>query len=133
MRPLLSGLMAAALLIAAPSAWAAPKPHPKGEAKLAEALAGRVAAAPLDCIDPRSAETVEIIDRTAILYRMPGGALYVNRPDAGASELEWDSTLTSRTVGARLCHHDTMTAARFSETSFVMLGPFIPYSKVTTP
>lgn len=133
MRSVLFGLMAATLLVAGLPAWAAPKPHLKGEAKLAEALAGRVAAAPLDCIDPRTAETVEIIDRTAILYRMPGGALYVNRPDAGASELEWDSTLTTRTVGARLCHHDTMISARFNETNFVMLGPFIPYSKVTTP
>lgn len=131
MRPLFSSLAAAALLMAASPVWSAPKPYPKGEAKLAEALVGRVAAAPLDCIDPRSVETVEIIDRTAILYRMPGGALYVNRPDAGASELEWDTTLTTRTVGARLCHHDTVSADRFGEKGFVMLGRFVPYGKVT--
>lgn len=124
-------LLSVLLVSAAPAAgWAAPKPHAKGEAKLAELLAGRTPGPALDCIDPGNVETVEIIDRTAILYRMPGGALYVNRPNAGAMELEWDSTLTSNTVGARLCNHDTMKASRFNETSFVMLGPFTPYSKV---
>jgi hypothetical protein len=129
MRPWI--LMSVLLVAVATTASAAPKPRLKGEAKLAEVLLGRVAGAPLDCIDPRSVETVEIIDRTAILYRMPGGVLYLNRPDAGAADLEWDSTLTSRTIGARLCRHDTMTASRFGETNFVMLGPFIPYGKVT--
>ena len=119
------------LLVAlASTALAAPKPRLKGEAKLAKILEGRTAGPPLDCVDPRSVETVEIIDRTAILYRMPGGSLYVNRPEAGAADLKWDSTLTSRTVGARLCRHDAMTASRFGETSFLLLGPFTPYGKV---
>ncbi len=123
-------ILLSVLLVAAPmGAGAAPKPYAKGEAKLAEALEGRTAGPPLDCIDPKNTETVEIIDRTAILYRMPGGGLYVNRPSAGAADLEWDSILTTRTVGARLCNHDTMTASRFGGTSFMMLGPFIPYGK----
>lgn len=127
LRILMSALLVAIIPLAAS---AAPKPYAKGEAKLAEALAGRTAGPPLDCLDPKTVETVEVIERTAILYRMPGGVLYLNRPDAGAMDLEWDSTLTTRTVGARLCHHDAMVASRFGETSFLMLGPFIPYSKV---
>lgn len=122
-------ILISVLLVGATPALAAPKPYPQGEAKLAKALDGRIAGAPLDCIDPKNVETVEIIDRTAILYRMPGGGLYLNRPSAGAMDLEWDSTLTSRTIGARLCNHDTMTASRFGGASFLMLGPFIPYGK----
>jgi len=127
MRPLILGLVAVSL-IAGP-VRAASTPYPKGEAKLAKALEGRVMGQPVDCIDPHNVETVEIIDRTAILYRMPGGGLYVNRPSAGAADLEWDTTLTTRTVGARLCNHDTMMGSRFGGTSFLMLGPFTPYGR----
>ena len=124
-------ILTSVLLVAlASTALAAPKPRLKGEAKLAKILEGRTAGPPLDCVDPKSVETVEIIDRTAILYRMPGGRLYVNRPEAGAADLEWDSTLTSRTFGARLCRHDTMIASRFGETSFLLLGSFTPYGRV---
>ncbi|WP_395445768.1 hypothetical protein [Caulobacter sp. UC70_42] len=128
MRPWI--LMSVLLVALASTAQAAPKPRLMGEARLAKILEGRTAGPPLDCVDLRSVETVEIIDRTAILYRMPGGRLYVSRPEAGAADLKWDSTLTSRTVGARLCRYDTMIASRFGGASFLLLGPFAPYGKV---
>lgn len=112
------------LLLAAP-----PQAYPPGEAELAQALQGRTAGKPLTCIDARRVETVEIIDRTAVIYRMPGGKLYVNRPNAGAAALERDATLTTRTYTPRLCAYDAATISRFGAMGFVMLGPFVPYSK----
>lgn len=120
----MSALLLSLLLAASPQAY------PPGEAELAKVLEGRTAGKPLNCVDLRRVETVEIIDRTAVIYRMPGGRLYVNRPNAGAAALERDGTLTARTVGARLCNHDQATISRFGATGFVMMGAFVPYGKV---
>lgn len=117
-----------ALLLALLLAAAQP-PYAPGEAKLAEALKGRTAGQPLTCLDARTAQAVEIIDRTAILYRMPGGLIYVNRPNAGAAVLERDATLTTRTVGSRLCAYDSATMSRFGSFGLLVLGPFTPYGK----
>lgn len=131
MRYRLSGLMAVLALAGAGAADAAtPKPPP--EQVLAKMLEGRTAGAPVDCIDSRSIETVDIVDKTAIVYRLRGGRLYVNRPRIGADALRRDQTLVTRTVGTRLCSFDAVNlleaGARF-EAGFVSLGTFTPYDK----
>lgn len=120
----MGALLLALLLAAAPQ-----PPYAPGEAKLAEILKGRTAGKPLTCLDARAAQTVEIIDGTAIVYRMPGGLIYVNRPGAGAAALERDAMLTTRTVGSRLCAYDTATVSRFGSFGLLVLGPFTPYGK----
>jgi hypothetical protein len=103
----------------------------RGEAELAKLLAGRVPGKPVDCIDLRSSNSSRIIDRTAIVYGS-GGTLYVNRPRSGASSLDSDDILVTRTVGSQLCRLDTVRlvdrGSRIS-TGFVALDKFVPYAR----
>lgn len=103
----------------------------RGEAELAKVLAGRVPGKPVDCIDLRSSNSSRIIDRTAIVYGSVG-TLYVNRPRSGASSLDSDDILVTRTVGSQLCRLDTVRlvdrGSRVS-TGFVALDKFVPYAR----
>lgn len=129
MRKLLP-LIAGTLLIGG-AALAKPADH---EAELARAIAGRVAEAPVNCIDLHRVRSSRVITGTAIIYDM-GNVLYVNRPENGASELnQWD-TMVTRTPSTRLCSVDTVTMVNPSSRSFsgvVFLGDFVPYRRVRT-
>lgn len=134
MRYKLNGLVAMLALATAGAASAAgPKPPP--EQVLAKMLDGRTAGAPVNCIDPRNVDTVDIVDKTAIVYGLRGGRLYVNRPRVGADALRRDQTLVTRTVGTRLCNFDPVnlleSGARF-DAGFVSLGTFTPYDRPKT-
>lgn len=119
--------LAAALSLA--PAEAAPRLDP--EQRLARELEGRVAGAPVDCINLRQVRSSRIIDRTAIIYDA-GGTLYVNRPRSGAEQLDRSDALVTRLHDNRLCSIDTVrlydTASRF-ETGFVFLSEFVPYRR----
>jgi hypothetical protein len=123
-------LIAATVLIGG-AAQAKPADH---EAELARAIAGRVAEAPVDCIDLNRVRSSRVITDTAIIYDM-GGVLYVNRPTNGAEELnQWD-TMVTRTPSTRLCSVDTVTMVDQGSHSFrgvVFLGEFVPYRRVRT-
>ena len=120
-------LLSAALLAAVP-AHAAPRDP---EARLARALEGRVAGEPVKCLPLSSIRSSEIIDRTAILYRV-GSTLYVNRPTNGARSLNETDTLVFRSSLAQLCSIDVVqtfdSASRFF-TGSVFLGEFVPYRR----
>jgi hypothetical protein len=122
---IIGALAAAVTPIAAGAARLAP------EARLAKLLDGRVAGKPVDCINLRSIQSSEIIDGTAIVYRV-GKRLYVNRPRGGAEQLDRDDILATRTIGSQLCRIDMVRlidrTSRFS-TGFVSLGEFVPYTK----
>ena len=120
-------LVSAALLAAVP-AHAAPRDP---EARLARALEGRVAGEPVDCIPLAAIRSSQIIDRTAILYRV-GSTLYVNRPANGARSLNSSDALVLKTSTGQLCSVDTLrtfdTSSRFF-TGNVFLGEFVPYRR----
>lgn len=124
-------ILASAAAAFAPAQAGSPDPA-KGERKLAQALEGRVAGEPVDCINLHRIRSSRIINRTAIVYDA-GGTLYVNRPRAGASSLrDWDVMVT-RPFGSRLCRVDTVQM--FSPGSrmlsgVVFLGDFVPYKRV---
>ena len=131
MRYGLNGMLAVlALSVAGAAGAATPKPPP--EQVLAKMLDGRTAGAPVNCIDSRSIDTVDIVDKTAIVYRLRGGRLYVNQPRIGADALRRDQTLVTRSVGTRLCSFDAVNlleaGARF-DAGFVSLGTFTPYDR----
>nr|WP_232475915.1 hypothetical protein [Sphingomonas formosensis] len=102
-----------------------------GEAKLAKALQGRVAGKPVSCINLRDIDSSEIIDGTAILYKV-GSTTYVNRPKIGADSLRWDPILVTDTHSSQLCSIDTVKlidrSSHFYQ-GFVGLGDFVPYRK----
>src|SRR3546814_6363337 len=85
MRPLIATILSAAMLAAAPAAVASDKPT--GEEKLAKMLDGRVAGEPRDCITLSSVTSSQVVDKTAIVYRI-GSTLWVNRPENGAESFD---------------------------------------------
>ena len=103
-----------------------------GEERLARALEGRVAGAPVDCISLRNVNATTVIDDTAIIYRV-GSTLYVNRPRAGADSLNRFDTMVSHVTTGLLCSIDVvrMTDLRAGGmlTGLVFLGEFVPYRR----
>lgn len=128
LRKLLPILAGAAAMTAIPS-QATQRLDP--EQQLAEALRGRVAGEPVNCINLRSIRSSRVIDGTAILYDA-GSTIYVNRPRSGAEELsDWD-TQVIRPFGSRLCSIDTIRLISSPGGFFrgtVFLGEFVPYRR----
>jgi hypothetical protein len=126
MRKLL--LTLGALVAAASPALAKPF---DGEAELAKAIAGRVAGAPVHCVNLRDVRSSQIIDHTAIVYDT-GGTVYVNRPRAGLESLDrWD-TLVTKTFSSDLCDIDVVhlyDSGSHMQTGSVFLGDFVPYKR----
>ncbi len=124
---------AALAALALPSAaMAEEKSNPKGEAELAKMLEGRVAGAPVRCVPTSSLGQSTVIDKTAIVYRV-GSKLYVNRPRGGADQLSDDEILVTKVYGSQLCNIDKIDLVdRTSQmwSGFVVLGDFVPYTKV---
>lgn len=120
-----------ATLLAALAAPAAAAPR-DGEAELAKAIAGRTAGKPVDCISLRNIRSSRIIDRTAIVYEMNNGTIYVNRPKIGAESLDWTDVMITDTYTSQLCSIDTVklydTGIRMT-TGWVGLNEFVPYPR----
>lgn len=110
-------------------ALGAPRLSP--EARLDKLIGDRVAGDPVSCINLRDVQSSQIIDGTAIVYRV-GSKLYVNHPRSGAHWLDDDDILATRTISSQLCRIDTVKlidrSARFPR-GFVILGDFVPYTK----
>lgn len=128
MRHLFPALIAVAALAATP-VLAAEKRDP--EAELAKLLEGRVAGEPQKCITLSGTTSSQIIDETAIVYRI-GSTLWVNRPKSGAESLDDDNILVTKLIGSRLCNIDTIELRDRSSNiyvGFVSLGDFVPYRR----
>jgi hypothetical protein len=99
--------------------------------RLAQAITGRVAGAPVDCIYLRDIRSSQIIDGKAIVYDT-GRTLYVNSPDSGATSLRSSDVLVTDTHSSQLCSIDIVrlydSSSRFF-TGSVGLGKFVPYTK----
>ena len=119
-------LAAGALLISAVALQAAPRLDP--EQKLARAVQGRVAGAPVRCLDLRTVRLTKIINRTAIIYDA-GNTVYVNRP-GNAEALDEGDTLVTRTALSQLCSVDRVQlwSSRIW-TGSVVLSEFVPYRR----
>lgn len=121
--------LAAASLLIAGGSQAAPRATP--EQRLTKALEGRVAGKPVDCIMLNRIQSSQIIDKTAIIYRV-GSTLYVNTPESGANFLDSSDILVTDTRSPQLCSIDVVRLvdqpSRFPSGS-VGLGKFVPYDK----
>lgn len=108
----------------------------KGEAKLAKILEGRTVRAGIPCIEVRKIITTEIVNGTAIVYRLRGAStLYVNRPTAGAEGLNSNNALALEQA-VTLCEGNNLltgdNGGRGAGPGFnggVRLGEFVPYVK----
>jgi hypothetical protein len=124
---LIPAAVAAATLCAAIPADAS---YDKGEAKLAKILEGRVAGEPVDCLDTFRRRNLEVVDRTALVFK-DGDTYYVNRP-AGVDFLQWGDIPVFKIWGDRMCSKD-MVQLRDSATlmpgATMVLEKFVPYKK----
>lgn len=133
MRKMLHGLIMAAILATAFSAMAGDDAD-KAERSLDRVISGRVAGQPVSCISTARVRAIQIIDRTAIVYLMSNGQIYVNRPTQGAQNLDSDAAL--HMVGAQgpLCTNEFVTfydqggRGIRGVAASVAMGPFVPYA-----
>jgi hypothetical protein len=121
-------LAGATLLVGAGVAQA--KPRMTGEARLAKLLEGRVPGNPVSCISQTDRDSVQIIDKTALVYGS-GPTIYVNRP-RHPGDLDSDDILVTRLHSSQLCKLDAVRLHdRGSQmfTGFVTLEDFVPYRR----
>jgi len=122
----------AASLLAAPTVSA--KQKLTGEQQLAKILDGRVAGKPVSCIPLNQSQNTQIIDKTAIVYRV-GGTYYVNRPN-NAENLDSDNILVTKLYSSQLCRLDTIQLRDRTMTrmwnGIVSMQAFVPYPKTKT-
>jgi len=106
------------------------------QARLDRALAGRVAGAPVDCLQLYAIRSTQIIDGIGILYEGDGGVLYLNTPKFGANFLRSEEILVTDTHSQELCSIDTVklvdSTTRFP-VGVVGLAKFIPYTRPHAP
>ena len=108
----------------------------KGEAKLAKLLEGRTVRAAIPCIEVRQIITTQVINGTAIVYRLRGSpTLYVNRPTVGAEDLDSNNGL-ALDQAINLCEGNNLLTrdngghgAGPGSNGGIRLGEFVPYVK----
>jgi len=126
----ISLLLTGALMLWAGTALAGTPADP--DARIATIIAGRTAGPPTDCIRQNEISSSQIVDRTAILYRMNDGTIYVNRPTSGANFLRRDQVLVTDTHSDQLCSVDIvrlLDSGTHMSSGSVGLGPFVPYPR----
>jgi hypothetical protein len=123
-------LATTAALLAVPGAVSA-KPKLTGEERLAKIIGDRVPGEPVSCISQHQTRDMEVIDKTALVYKN-GGTIYVNRPQ-NAKDLDDDDILVTKLHGSQFCDLDivqTYDRSGHFWTGFVNLGEFVPYRRV---
>jgi hypothetical protein len=116
------------------AAGAAPDPVERAgptSSAIAEAMRGRTAGPPVDCISRVGLRSTRAI-AGALLFRGPGGTVYVNEGVAGCRALAFGRSIRTGSTGPRLCRGDIVTA--FEPVSGVeyggcALGEFVPYRR----
>lgn len=131
MRKTLTALAATALVTIAAAPAIAANGQAKGEAQLAKMLDGRVAGKPVSCISLPNSGNLQVIDKTAIVYKS-GGTIYVNRP-ADPKRLDRNDILVIDRLSHQLCRTDMVQTRSQGPHSFftgaVFLGDFVPYKR----
>ena len=107
---------------------------PKAEQRLAEAIDGRVAGPPVECMpNYRSATQMQIIDDNTLVFH-DGNTVYVQNPPGGCRGLGIGGyTLVTRQFGAsQICRGDINNMVDIRNGMLggsCVFGPFIPYRK----
>jgi len=132
MNVMFKGLLVLAALAGASSAMA--DEAARGERALAREIEGRVAGPPVDCLTFTRPYRTEVINKTAILYRLQNGAIIVNRPLKGAEGMDDGSVVRARIGKPTVCSNDVLPlyfsyGGDIPPPNAVTLGQFVPYSK----
>ena len=126
MRMLLPLLIATAIGASAASA--------AGDDKAAESyrklIAGKVAEAPVDCIDTRFSQPSLTAYDDKLVYRVSSKLVYVSETRGGCQGVARGDTLVTRQFQPRLCRGDIARTVNFPAgipTGSCAIGPFTPY------
>jgi hypothetical protein len=106
----------------------APTPATKDEARLAEALSGRIAGAPQGCIDSRHLEGTTYIGGVILFRDRVNDVIWLTRTTGGCSGLGLGRAL--KFEGPQLCRESVVTVvdpATGREDGACGLGEFTPY------
>jgi hypothetical protein len=121
---------AAAVIAGTASVVAQQSSNPEATQKLANALAGRAAGQPVNCINERS--KMQIVDDGTILFR-DRGIVYVQRPRGGCHGLANGMSLIRNSFGTtRICSGDINQIVDVRTgfgTGACTYSEFVPYRK----
>jgi len=125
-------VMSAAIVLAGTATVVAQQsPNPEAAQKLANALAGRTAGQPVNCINERS--KMQVVDDGTILFR-DRSIIYVQRPHGGCYGLTSGMSLIRDAFGTtRICSGDINRIVDVRTgfgTGACTYSEFIPYRKV---
>ena len=127
---ILTAFSAAAVVAGTATVVAQQSSNPEATQKLANALAGRTAGRPVDCINERS--KMQIVDDGTILFR-DRGIVYVQRPHGGCYGLTSGMSLIRAAFGTtRICSGDINQIVDVRTgfgTGACTYSEFIPYRK----
>lgn len=99
---------------------------------LADALAGRVAGRPVDCVEKSRLDGPQIIDEKTLIYRESGRRVWRNDLIGRCPGLSPMDTLIVDIYGSQLCRNDHFRALEPGMRipgPYCRLGPFTPYDK----
>ncbi|MBN8813902.1 MAG: hypothetical protein J0J06_00480 [Sphingomonas sp.] len=91
-------------------------------------LAGRVAGAPVDCVDQARIMGPDIIDNRTILYRQSLKRIWRNDLEGTCPGLRPTATLIVEVFGSQLCRNDRFRA---QEPGSIIPGPYCRLGKFT--
>jgi hypothetical protein len=100
--------------------------------KAAEVLAGRTAGKPVSCVRLRDVRSTQIVDESAIIYKLTNKRWLVNFPSGGCPSLRPDRTLVTSTPSTSLCRGDiarVIDPPTPIEYGSCGLGSFVPYTR----
>ena len=128
--------LAAGAALLASSCSTAPGPQGRSasaQRELDEALAGRVAGAPLRCIPSYRADQMQIIDDWTILYR-DGRTVYVQTPRGGCPGIanRSNTLVVNFRGGSELCDgqiNELVDLSSGIHGGACVFGPFVPYTR----
>lgn len=104
----------------------------RADAELAEALEGRTAGEPANCIGTSGVTRgPQIIDRDTILYR-DGKRVWRNELEAACPRLAPYNTMVIELYGSQMCRNDRFRVVEPGSSipgPYCRLGKFVPYEK----
>jgi hypothetical protein len=102
------------------------------QGRLDEALAGRVAGPPVDCVNSSELRSNRTFGDGAILFEARGDVLYLNQPPGGCGGLGPGRAFRTTTTVSRMCRGDIITVfepVSGAEYGGCGLGEFVPYRR----
>jgi hypothetical protein len=105
--------------------------HAEAQRDLSQALAGRVAGKPQDCIPIQGISGPQVVDRSTVIYR-DGRRVYVNQLASECPSLSPFDTLVVELHNNQLCRNDLFRVLQSGSSipgAYCRFGSFTPYLK----